>query len=46
LKLTFISTGTHSAGAVEAQIVLDLDQQIIGPTGVQSGYPAGITVAN
>jgi hypothetical protein len=46
LKLNFISGGTHGAGAVEAQIVLDRDDQIIGTTGAQSGYPAGITVAN
>lgn len=46
LKLNFISVGTHSAGAVEAQIVLNLDSQPIGTAGVYSGYPAGITVAN
>lgn len=46
LQLNFISVGTHSAGAVEAQIVLDLDQQIIGTSGAMSGYPAGVTVAN
>jgi len=47
LKMTFVSGGTtNSAGLVEAQIVLDLDQQIIGTTGLQSGYPAGINVAN
>lgn len=46
LKLTFVSVGTHSAGTIEANIVLDLDQQIIGTTGAMSGYPAGVTVAN
>lgn len=46
LKLNFISVGNHGAGAVEAQIVLDLDQQIMGPAGNYSGYQAGITVAN
>lgn len=46
LKLNFISVGTHSAGAVEAQIVLDRDDQIIGTGGAYSGYPSGITVAN
>lgn len=46
LKLNFISTGTHSAGAVEAQIVVDRDDQIIGSSGALSGYPAGINVAN
>jgi hypothetical protein len=46
LKMTFISIGTHSAGQVEAQIVMDRDDQIIGTTGARSGYPAGVTVAN
>lgn len=46
LILSFVSVGTHTSGAVEAQIVLDRDDQIIGPTGLQSGYPAGINVAN
>jgi hypothetical protein len=46
LKLNFISIGTHSAGAIEAQIVLDRDDQIMGTTGAYSGYPAGINIAN
>lgn len=46
LKLNFISVGTHTAGAVQANIVIDRDDQIIGTAGVYSGYPAGITVAN
>lgn len=46
LKLNFISVGTHSAGAIECQIVLDRDDQIMGTGGAYSGYPAGITVAN
>ena len=46
LKLNFISVGTHSAGAVEAQIVIDRDDQILGTAGAYSGYPAGINVAN
>jgi hypothetical protein len=46
LKLSFISTGTHSAGAVEGQIVIDRDDQILGAAGAYSGYPAGINVAN
>ena len=46
LRLRFISVGTHTGGAVEAQIVLDRDDQIIGTTGAYSGYPAGIDVAN
>ena len=46
LKLNFISVGTHSTGTVEANIVIDRDDQITGATGLYSGYPAGITVAN
>jgi hypothetical protein len=46
LKLNFISVGTHSTGAVEANIVLDRDDQIVGTTGLYSGYRAGITIAN
>jgi hypothetical protein len=48
LQLSYISVGTWTGGlqTVEAQIVLDLDQQIEGVTGAYSGYPAGITVAN
>lgn len=47
LKMTFVSGGTtNTTGLVEAQIVLDLDQQIISSAGDLSGYPAGTTVAN
>lgn len=46
LKLNFISVGTHSAGEIECQIVLDRDDQILGTGGAYSGYPAGINVAN
>lgn len=46
LQLSFVSVGTHTAGLVEAQIVLDRDDQITGPTGQYSGYPAGINIAN
>lgn len=47
LILQFTTTGSAmTAGAIEAQIVLDRDDQIIGATGGYSGYPAGITVAN
>lgn len=46
LQLNFISVGTHGAGKVEAQIVIDRDDQILGTTGAYSGYPAGVTVAN
>lgn len=46
LRLRYITVGTHTAGALEAQIVLDRDDQVVGITGLYSGYPAGITVAN
>ncbi len=46
LKLTFITVGTHTAGSVEAQIVIDRDDQVVGITGAYSGYPAGLNVAN
>jgi len=46
IRLRFISVGTHSAGAVEAQIVIDEINQIVGTGGALSGYPAGITISN
>jgi len=46
LRLRYITVGTHTAGALEAQIVLDRDDQVVGDTGLYSGYPAGLTVAN
>jgi hypothetical protein len=46
LRMRFVSVGTHGAGAVEANIVIDRDDQVIGTTGLQSGYPAGVVVAN
>lgn len=46
LRLRFISVGTHGAGAVEGQIVIDRDDQVVGITGAYSGYQAGINVAN
>jgi len=45
-KLNFISVGTHSAGNVQANIVIDRQDQPVGTGGANSGYPAGITVAN
>ena len=46
LKLNFISVGTHSAGAIECQVVMNLDSNVIGSSAAYSGYPAGLTVAN
>lgn len=46
LRLNYINVGTFTSGVLEAGIVLDRDDQVIGITGEYSGYPAGITVAN
>ena len=46
LRLSFISTGTHTAGAVTACIVLDRNDQVLDASGAMSGYPAGLNVAN
>lgn len=46
LRLRYVNDGTHSGGAIEAQIVIDRDDQIIGAAGAYSGYPAGLNVAN
>lgn len=47
LRLSFVSVGTFTGGgAVEATIVIDRDDQIVGTTGAMSGYPAGINIAN
>lgn len=48
LRLSFISVGNHSTGAIECGIVLDRDDQVYGGAGgvAYGGYPAGIVVAN
>lgn len=47
LKLNFITgTGTNSTGLINAGIVIDRFDQIVGTGGALSGYPAGVTVAN
>jgi hypothetical protein len=46
LRLRYISVGTHSTGTIEAGIVIDRVDQILGATGLMSNYPAGITIAN
>lgn len=45
-RLTYINVGTHTAGKIEATLVLDRIDQIETTNAVLSGYPAGITVAN
>lgn len=45
LRLSFVTSGTHTSGSVLASIVLDrFDQPAVD--GVLSGYPAGINIAN
>ena len=46
LRLSFVTVGTHSAGAAEAGIILNRDDQVLGVGGIYSGYPAGLTVSN
>ena len=46
LRLSFVTSGTHTAGAVIGTIVLTRNDQPGSQTGTLSGYPAGITVAN
>jgi len=46
LKLQFVSSGTHSSGKVQGQIVLDRHDLPEQSNAVLGGYPAGITVAN
>lgn len=48
LRMGYVSVGTHSAGALQACLVLDRhDQVYLGTTNsTLGGYPAGITVAN
>lgn len=46
LRMRTISVGTHGAGSLQANIVIDRDDQIVGITGAYSGYVAGVVVAN
>lgn len=48
LRLSYVSVGTHSAGALGGWIVLDRFDQMYNATSnaVLGGYPAGITIAN
>ena len=46
LKLSFISGGTHTGGAVCAGIVIDRFDQIQGADSKLSGYPPGIAISN
>lgn len=48
LRLSYISVGTHGAGALQGFIVLDRFDQMYQSTNnaTYGGYPAGINVAN
>ena len=46
LRLSFVTSGTHTAGTVYAGIVIDRLDQPRGADSALSGYRAGITVAN
>lgn len=48
LRMGYITVGTHTAGALQAFIVIDRDDQPYSSTdnSVQGGYPAGIVIAN
>jgi hypothetical protein len=49
LQLQYVSTGTYTAGAILAGLVVDRHDQIYNNAGINSllgGYPAGITVPN
>lgn len=48
LRLSYVSAGTHTSGALLGAIVIDrMDQQYIGTSNaVLGGYPAGIYIAN
>lgn len=47
LRLRFIQGSTaNTTGTIEAQIVIDRFDQIVGTGGALSGYPAGINIAN
>jgi hypothetical protein len=47
LRMNYIAVGTFTAGGnVEAAIVLDRHDPIIGVTGLSSGYPPGIVILN
>jgi hypothetical protein len=47
LRLGYVIIGgTNTTGLIEGALVLDRDDQIIGATGLLSGYQAGINIAN
>lgn len=45
-RLQYVSVGTHATGTIFGAVVLDRQDQIVSSANQQSGYPAGVTVAN
>ncbi len=45
-RLAYVTVGTHTAGKVEAVLVLDRPDHPEQSNAVLGGYPAGITIAN
>ena len=46
VRLSYVNSGTHTAGKIEGTIVLDRFDQPYQSKGVTGGYPPGITIAN
>lgn len=46
LRLSYITVGTHTAGAIQGFLVLDRMDIPEQTNAVMGGYPAGITIAN
>lgn len=46
LQLQYVSVGTHGAGKIRGNLVLDRIDQPGSQSGALSGYPAGVNIAN
>jgi|SRR6267142_3524651 len=46
LRLSYITVGTHTAGAIFGTVVLDRHDLPLQANATLGGYPAGITIAN
>lgn len=46
IRLTYVSVGTHTAGKIEALVVIDRIDQPEQSNAVLGGYQPGVTVAN
>ncbi len=45
-RLSYVTVGTHTAGAIEGIFVLDRIDQVEQSNATLGGYPVGITIAN